>query len=956
MDFAIASVEFTQSFSSSGCLHQTHICNYDTICGDVYAGLIHHSPSTTVSIKGRAKQNSNWELQVHTLSREGLLKDSNANANANRCSSLLQACTNLKEVKQVHAYLLTSGHNQNILLGTKLLNMYALLGTMDDARQVFDKIYIRDTVLWNAMIRGYAKNGPFEEALTLYYQMQRAGFQPDNSTIPCVLKACASLSALQEGKEIHDDIVGSRFESDVFVAAALIDMYAKCGRLEDARSVFDKMPARDAVSWNAMISGYAQNGYAIEALCLFHQMEVGGTKPNSVTFVSVLPACAQLGDLQQGKWIHDYIIRSGFESNVSVVNSLIPMYAKCGSLEIARQLFNNMTIRNVISWNSIIAAYAQNEHANEALALFHEMQLVSMKPNSVTMVTVLAACAQLGALDQGKQTHTYIIRNGFESDVSVENSLVAMYAKCRNIDVACQLFCKISRKDLVSWNTMIAGYSQNGQVNEALTLFYKMQLGNVTPDSVTMVSILPSYAHLGVLQQGKMIHGFIIRGGFESDVSIVNSLVAMYAKCGSIELSSQLFDSMIKRDVVSWNAMIAGYVQNGHANEALKLIHEMQLAGTKPNLITMVSVLPACAHLSDLQQGKLIHGYIIRSRFESDVCVETALIDMYAKCGSIEIARKVFDKMSKRNEISWSAMISGYGMNGKGQEALALFSQMQQTDLKPNHITFISVLSACSHAGLVDEGWQYFDCMRQDYSITPGMEHYACMVDLLGRAGCLDEAQDFIKRMPLEPSACVWGALLSACRIHCNIVLGEHVAKQLFSLEPEIPGHYVLLSNIYAEAGRWDDVAQVRAMMKHKGLQKAPGCSWIEVNNKVHAFLVGDRLHPQSEKIYASLEILAGQMKEAGYVSETNFVLHDVEEEVKEHMLCSHSEKLAIAFGLINTSPGTSIHITKNLRVCGDCHSASKFISKIVRREIIARDANRFHHFKDGLCSCGDYW
>jgi pentatricopeptide repeat protein len=402
--------------------------------------------------------------------------------------------------------------------------------------------------------------------------------------------------------------------------------------------------------------------------------------------------------------------------------------------------------------------------------------------------------------------------------------------------------------------------------------------------------------------------------------------------------------------------MIAGYSQNGHACQALALFNEMQLSDATPDRATMVSVLQACSHFASLYQGNCIYSFIIQNGFEADVLVGTALLDMYSKGGNLQIARQLFDKMLKRDVISWSAMIAGYGMHGHGEDAIALFSQMEQTGVKPDHVTFTHVLCACSHAGLLDKGWQYFKSMKQYYSITPKVDHYACMVDLLGRAGCLGEAEEFIRNMPIEPNAGVWGALLGACRIHSNIGLGERVAEKLFELEPGDIGNYVLLSNIYAAAGKWNDVAKVRVMIKNKGLKKIPGRSLIEVNKKVHAFIVGDKSHPQFEEIYATLVALSNQMEEAGSVPDTDFVLHDVEDEVKEHMVYTHSEKLAIAFGLISTSPGTTIRITKNLRVCGDCHNASKFISRLVRREIIMRDAKRFHHFKDGLCSCGDYW
>eukprot|EP01018_Ginkgo_biloba_P030649 Gb_26651 [translate_table: standard] len=691
-------------------------------------------------------------------------------------ASLLQSCSNIDSVNQVHTRILITGHYQNVFLKTKLVSMYTTCGSLEHARLVFDKTYKPNVFLWNAIIRGYARIGPAEEALCLYNQMQREGIQPDKFTFPFVLKACARLSALQEGKEIHHHIVRGGYESDVFVGTALIDMYVKCGSTEIARQLFDKMCSRNVVSWNVMIAGYVQNGYANEALILFNKMQLAGAKPDSITVASVISACTHLADFQQGKGIHDYIINNRFESDVSVGTALVDMYSKAGDICFARQLFDKLSRRDVISWNAMIAGYAQNGLASESMAMFHQMQLTEVKPDSVTVLSVLAACA-----------------------------------------------------------------------------------------------------HLAALQHGKWIHAYILRSGFETSVSVGNALIDMYAKCGNIEIARQLFDKMSKRDVVSWSAMIARYVQNGHANEALALFQEMKQTDVKPDLVTVASVLSACAHLAALQQGRDIHDYIINSGFELDVNVCTALVDMYAKCGSIDIARQLFDKMCKRDVVSWNAMIAAYGMHGHAQDALELFSQMQQTGINPDHITFISVLSACSHAGLVDEGRQYFDCMGRDYCMTPRLEHYACMVDLLGRAGHLDEAINFIKKMPLEADAGVWGALLGACRIHCNIELGKYVSERLLELEPRNAGNYVLLSNIFAATGSWDDVAKMRTMLKGKGLKKIPGCSWIEINNAVHEFHAGDRSHPQSEKIYAMLESLYERMTEAGYEPAMYLMLHDIE-------------------------------------------------------------------------------
>eukprot|EP01018_Ginkgo_biloba_P016521 Gb_02086 [translate_table: standard] len=744
--------------------------------------------------------------------------------------------------------------------------------------------------LVNADVGTVCREGRLKEALGSLFIKEHGGIPVGTYTYASLLQTCASTKALGEGKQVHAHILFNGNEINLFIGTKLVSMYSSCDSLVDARLVFDKIPERDLFIWNVIIGAYVIHGHCEEALTLYHQMQSEGLKPDKYTFPSVLKACAGLTDLQQGEDIHDDIIKSEFESNIFVENALVAMYAKCGSMKNARHVFDKMSNRDVVSWNGIIGGYAQNGYCGEALRLFNQMQLTSTKPN------------------------------------------------------------------LVTWNAIIAGYAQDGSGEESLKCFRQMQVESVMPNSVSIASVLPACAQLAALHHGKELHSYVIQSGFESNEFVRNALIDMYAKCGSTEDARQLFDTMSQRTLISWNAMIAGYAQNGNCDEGLNLFRQMHLANRKPNLVTIASILPVCARLAILQQGKEIHDYMIRSGLESYVILGNALIDMYSKCGSVELARRVFDNMSERDVVSWTAMIAGYGMQGNGEDAVKLFNQMQRSGMKPDHIAFVAILSACSHAGMVTEGRQYFDSMRNDYGIIPRMEHYACMVDLLGRAGWLDEAEDFIKKMPLEPSAVVWGSLLGACRIHCNIEVGERVAEHLFKMKPENAGYYVLMSNVYGAARRWDDLAKVRTMMKDQGLKKNPGCTWIVVKNNVHAFLVGDRSHPQSEEIYATLENLSGQMKSAGYVPNTNFVLHDIQDEEKERILCGHSEKLAIAFGLINTCPGTPLQITKNLRVCGDCHSATKFISKIVGREISVRDANRFHHFKDGTCSCGDYW
>eukprot|EP01018_Ginkgo_biloba_P009791 Gb_07727 [translate_table: standard] len=754
------------------------------------------------------------------------------------------------------------------------------------------------------------KQHRFKEVLRILHRTE----YPDDSTYASLLQGCINVKALPEAKLVHAHVIETGFRLDSSLATKLVIVYGKCASLVDALQTLNEMPERNVISWTAMIAAYARHGPFEEALRLFYRMQETGIKPDKFTFASVFAACANMAALEHGKMVHEDLIRSGCQSDIFVENALVDMYAKCGSIEKAREVFDRMSERSVVSWTSMIVAYTSHGFGEEALKLFHQMQQTGVQPDEFAFTSVLPALPNLSSL---REVHQVIIRSGFEGNVFVGSALIDMYAKFRSIENAHKVYDKMPEGNVVSCNVMVAGYAQNGHVDEALKLFQKMP---------------------------------------ERNVISWTAMIAGYAQNGLLDDAMKLFEEMPERNVVSWNAMIAGYARNGLVDEAVKLLRQMQLTRVKPNSVTFASVLPACANFAALQQGKEAHDDVIRSGFQSDIIVGNALVDMYAKCGSIEDAWDVFDKMPRRDVVSWTTMIAGYAMHGRGKEALQLFEQMQTTATKPNHVTFIGVLSACCHAGLVDDGWQYFHSMSRDYQITPVLEHYCCMVNLLGRAGHLDEAEDFISKMPIKPDVAVWGSLLGACRIHANVELGERVAERLFELDPKNSAHYVLLSNMYAAAGRWDDIENVRKMMKDRRVLKMPGSSWIEVNKKVNAFLTGDRSHPQSQEIYAKLESLSGQMKETGYAPNTNFVLHDVEEEQKEHILCHHSEKLAIAFGLINTFSVTPIRIIKNLRVCGDCHYAIKFISKIVGREIVVRDTKRFHHFKDGQCSCGDFW
>ncbi|KAI3842743.1 hypothetical protein MKW98_015410 [Papaver atlanticum] len=650
------------------------------------------------------------------------------------------------------------------------------------------------------------------------------------------------------------------------------------------------------------------------------------TKPEKPIFNE--ESCSQIldrnPDISTLRKLHSKIIVDDqLNSNSSLSLILMRAYSACKQPTITRQLFDEIPDKNVVFFNVMIRSFVNNNRFEDALLIFKNISSHGIQPDNYTYPCALKACSCSSNLQVGIQIHGAVIKVGLDSNLFVGNGLIAMYGKCDCLVEARNVLDCMNNRDVVSWNSMVAGYTQNGRFNEALEICKEMKLERLKPDAGTMASLSPA-----------------ITSTSPENISFVKAM----------------FDEMTAKGLVSWNVMIAVYVNNLMPNEAIELYSQMEPHRIEPNAVTIASVLPACGDLSAFMQGKRIHEYVVRKKLAPNLVLENALIDMYAKCGCLVEAREIFDQMRNRDIVTWTSLISAYGMSGQGRDAVDLFSKMLNSGLIPDQIAFVSVLSACSHSGLLTEGRHYYKVMTDEYKIVPRIEHFSCMVDLLGRAGYVDEAYDFIKQMPLEPNERIWGALLSACRVHSNMEIGLVAADRLFQLSPKQAGYYVLLSNIYAKAGRFEDVTTVRSIMKSKGIQKLPGCSDVELGNKVYSFLVGDRSHLQSEQIYAELDVLFGKMKELGYVPETDSALHDVEEEEKEGHLAIHSEKLAIAFALINTEPGTPIRITKNLRICGDCHIAAKLISKITEREIIVRDTNRFHHFRIGECSCGDYW
>ncbi|XP_010521079.1 PREDICTED: pentatricopeptide repeat-containing protein At3g24000, mitochondrial [Tarenaya hassleriana] len=568
---------------------------------------------------------------------------------------------------------------------------------------------------------------------------------------------------------------------------------------------------------------------------------------------------------------------------------------------------------------------------------------------------LLKKCTDSKRISEGRIVHAHILISVYRDDLIMHNTILNMYAKCSSLDEARKVFDQMLERDSVSWTTLISGYSQHEQPQDALLLFSRMLKLGFRPNEFTLSSTVKAAAAEAGYSCGRQLHGFCLKSSFDSNVYVGSSLLDMYTRYGLMDDARLIFDTLESRNEVSWNALIAGHARKSGTEKALELFRGMLREGFKPSHFSYSSLFGACSGTGFLEQGKWVHAYMIKSGEKLIAFAGNTLLDMYAKSGSIHDARKIFDRLAKRDVVSWNSLLTAYAQHGFGKEALRLFEDMKRVGIPPNGITFLAVLMACSHSGLLDEGWYYFESMKK-HGLRPEVWHYVTIVDLLGRAGFLDRAMEFIREMPLEPAAAIWKSLLNACRMHKNSELGAYAAERVFELDPDDPGPHVILYNIYASAGRWNDAARVRKKMRESGVKKEPACSWVEIENSIHMFIANDTAHPQREEIRRKWEEVYAKIKELGYEPDTSQVVVHVDQQEREANLQCHSEKIALAFALLNTAPGSTIVIKKNIRVCGDCHSAIKLASMAVGREIIVRDTNRYHHFKDGTCSCGDYW
>ncbi|XP_024517303.1 pentatricopeptide repeat-containing protein At3g09040, mitochondrial-like [Selaginella moellendorffii] len=798
----------------------------------------------------------------------------------------LKACSSSRDLetgRKIHATVLENGDCHNIFVASSLVDMYAKCGSLVDARRVFDSMKQRNVVPWNCLILGYAESGEGKTALEIYSRMldeqRTGGCSPNYVTFLAAVKACSSLAAAREGgknqkvadcldkgRAVHYRAVEGDGELHLFLANAIVDMYSKCGSMVEARQVFDGIKHRSIVSWNTIILGYAESGEGQIALDLFQQMlheEGRGCGTNYVTYLAVLKACIawagkEQGVLVQGKLVkleclnkarafHSQASRGGHLSHEFVASALLDLYAKCGSMEDASKVFGSIP-RSVVTWTSMIAGYAETGDSEQAFKLFQQMQDEGFTPDAVTFVATLKACIKLAekedlagkteCLERGRKLHMQISQHWSDNDlpVFVANALVDMYSKGGSLAEALKSFERIRHKSVVSWTAIILGNAESGNPELALELYSRMENeGRVEADGVTIVAALKACALLAArevdgkdlkvecLRKGRAIHSRAARDGHDRCSYVANSLIDMYANCGGMVDAHKVFSSMDEdaRCVVSWNCLILGYVENGAPQLALELYSQMKQRGVQPVAITFVAALKACGGLGSLEAGIELEKEIREAGLQDQIVIVNSLVDLYGKCGSMVDAQRVFDEArGRRDLVTWNTLIDGYSRQGDCETVLTLFEGLQRERLTPDELTFLSVLTACSHAGSIDKGMEYFQAMASPkYGVVPGIKHYTCVIDLLSRANRLSDAVAMVKSMPLEPNAIIWMTLLGAAREWNNVEAGRLAFEAVMKLEKN-GAACALMASIYAGAGmleeRWKMEEEMGALRRLK--------------------------------------------------------------------------------------------------------------------------------------------
>lgn len=755
------------------------------------------------------------------------------------------ACANLPNYGMgIHGYLIKCGLTSSVFVGNILIPMYMRFRKVQDGYKVFEQMPDRDGHSFNSLVCGFGSNGLYREVLVFFEKMLELDFFPCWNSISHTITACGELGSIEKGRLIHDLVTRNGFLNHVPTANALISMYTKMNRLDLGRSVFDQMRDRDLVSWNSLITAYARNGNSSNAFDMYIFMKKDGNFiPNRITFLGLLLACGQSMNLALGKCIHGKLICMGQLSDLCLGTALIDMYSKCGRLVSARIIFDeDLSVKSLVSWNSLIAGYSKSAYHYEAMKLFEEMTCdLNLKPDSITFANTIPSYASLKDKGKVQLIHAVIVKSGLDltGDIVLGTSMIDAYGKCSDLKAAVSLFNTIDRPNTATWNAIIGGHNLNQHAEIGILLFRQMLLSKVSPDSITMVMLLQSCGELEFLKQGITVHGYCVAKGFLDHLPVGNAIVDMYLKCGCLRTSEMVFISISLKNIVTWNTMINGYVKYRYFSRALRTFHQMLVENQyRPDSVTMISYIQASSAIMENRGCGIAHGYILKLGLDLQTLVLNSLIDAYAKNGSIENARDLFNQMGHaRDRSSWNVIIAGCGMNGQGREACNLFSQMEKDGYKPNFITFTSILSSCSHSGLIQEGCHYFYMMATKYNIKPSLEHWTCVVDMLGRAGRLEEALRLIENRvcqningpDLSDCDAIWGALLSACRMNMDVETGVCAGERLLKLAPDNCGYHSLLSNLYSSIKQWDEAAKTRRVFEEGLLIKKPGLSTVKL-------------------------------------------------------------------------------------------------------------------------------
>lgn len=836
-----------------------------------------------------------------------------------------------------------------------------------------------------------SKTPPFEHLLTPQHPENS---QPlSNDELSRLLKLSRDYADIQLGKAVHASII--KIHQDIRLCNSLISSYVELGHLNYAGRVFNLILKPDVVSYTTMISGLAKSSRGDEAVGLFFEMRVSGIEPNAYAFVAILTACMRLLDLDLGSQIHALSIKTGHVNSSYVANALMGLYVKCGCFDYVLKLFDEMPHRDIASWNTVISCVVKEGAYDRAFELFHDM-LIEMEVGSrvdyFTLSSLLVASSRGSETMYGKGVHAHALKTGYGSNLSVSNALIQFYAKCGCVEDVENLFRRMSERDGFTWtemisaymgfglvgsavevfsrmpeknciayNALLAGFCQNGDGSRALSLFCRMVAGGVELSDFTLTSVVHACGLTKHFWFSKQLQAFVLKIGYGNNDYIQAALLDMCTRCARMDDAEMIFHQLPleERSSIMQSTMVCGYARNSELDKAISVISHCQY--DEHNAIDEVasaSILGVCGDLGFQTLGEQFHCHAIKYGSLLDIGVGNSIVSMYSKCGNMEQAIKVFDSMCEHDIVSWNCLLAGHILNRQGEKALDAWKKMVKGGVQPDTVTCVLIISAYRHtkSNLVEQCHDFFLSMKHVHNIEPNLEHYASLVGVFGFWGLLEEAEEVIKKMPFEPKAYVWKALLDSCRLHRNASIGRRAAKEVLNMEPQDPSTYILKSNLYSASGRWHCSDLVREEMKEKGMRKFPARSWIIHENKVHSFFGRDKSHPEAKDIYSALDILFMECSKAGYIPDTSFVLHEVEEHQKTNFLLYHSGKLAVSYGLLVAGRDKPVRVTKNIHLCGDCHSFFKYVSVVTKREIHVRDASGFHRFVNGECSCNDHW